>query len=238
MAQSKFENKIRHTKLELDQHIQIMQLQGERVKWKAKYDELKAELDELKQCKKGAFKLIEKQTQDYAALQQQHQQLKEKAEKMIDLLDIATSGRVEPWSVQAGQIVSAWKEGEQKEYNQAKDGEALARTIVAIAEEVSKDAESAEAYLKSEGVDVENPGLYPEVFQPMQWWEDRKVEDYPAFLKTKNGEVRKINQIVTEESDDPFYTTEEDELGWYFHQDGVIPATEQEYLEYIKQKEG
>lgn len=84
---------------------------------------------------------------------------------------------------------------------------------------------------------LENPGLYPEVFQPMQWWEDRKVEDYPAFLKTKNGEVRKINQIVTEESDDPFYTTEEDELGWYFHQDGVIPATEQEYLEYIKQKE-
>lgn len=74
-----------NNKLELDQHIEIMQLQGERDQWKAKYNELKAENVRLTDEISRAIKRSEKKGQ---LLLDEHTALKAKARKLADALKI------------------------------------------------------------------------------------------------------------------------------------------------------
>jgi hypothetical protein len=71
---------------------------------------------------------------------------------------------------------------------------------------------------------------YPHLFKKLEWWEDRKLEYMPHFLK---GKTRSY-EILTWELDSEgeiFFTIEDDYLGWYPDQDDCIPITEEEYLQ-------
>lgn len=59
-----------------------------------------------------------------------------------------------------------------------------------------------------------NPANYPNIFRPIEWWEDRAVDDMPEYVKSVDGEeVFKFIQIL----------------------DRLTPATESDYLTYLNQ---
>lgn len=75
---------------------------------------------------------------------------------------------------------------------------------------------------------------YPHLFRPLAWWEHRKPEDMPEYVKDKSsGKVYKVadpsqnHRIwhVDGEIEHRFITR-----SWY------TPATETEYQEYLKSK--
>lgn len=72
---------------------------------------------------------------------------------------------------------------------------------------------------------------YPHLFQPLQWWEDRKPEEMPEYVKYCDTSMYFPVDVVCRGSEAPFNAYE-------FTADRFLPATEKEYLEYIKQKEG
>lgn len=85
---------------------------------------------------------------------------------------------------------------------------------------------------------------YPYLMRPLQWWEDRKPEDMPAYVKDDAG-VYKVQEWHTEIGPKctvyidtkihKRYVNECTECPLY---SDILPATEAEYNEYIKQKEG
>lgn len=160
--------------------------------------------------------LLYKEQQEHTALQQQHQQLKDQAQKMVatqqklheavqHLFDVRKAknkgnlvlhawNSVANWLYDARKSLSSWNEGKE-----VTDKQRLARTVVAIAEEVSKDAESAEVYLKSEGVDVE------------------KVKADAAYLAWRS----RLMAIVTEHTGHTAVINDEEARKWYT--DGFTP---------------
>lgn len=82
---------------------------------------------------------------------------------------------------------------------------------------------------------------YPAIFKPLQWWEERKVEEMPPFIRFKqDNAIFKIEQwdinflfgfIDAEKRRGCGLTTFKPEYGYE-------PATESEYLTYINSKNG
>lgn len=82
---------------------------------------------------------------------------------------------------------------------------------------------------------------YPHIFRLMHWSEGRKLEDMPRWVRLRNGSSRvcEVSEWVKSKSrPNEFYTV----LSWgntggQFWAHMVNPATEAEYLEYLKSKE-
>jgi len=80
---------------------------------------------------------------------------------------------------------------------------------------------------------------HPHLFQPLQWWEERKMEEMPGYLKCqspdfsfKKGEIIKVNKWL--ESFGPtlrFYSNVTDKITLHPHL--YLPATQEEYESYI-----
>ena len=75
---------------------------------------------------------------------------------------------------------------------------------------------------------IETAKDYPNLFQPLPWWEERKPEEMPQFLKWIN------NKTVTQPkrySDQFFYLEDDNSFGYFLGY--TEPATEAEYTAYI-----
>lgn len=71
---------------------------------------------------------------------------------------------------------------------------------------------------------------YPQLFRPLAWWEEREETDMPKYVKTKAGNsVRKVFSI---KGDYVSFTEQK-----YRNCKHWLPATEEEYEHYIKQKQ-
>jgi len=77
---------------------------------------------------------------------------------------------------------------------------------------------------------------YPHLFKPLAWWEDRKPEEMPEYVKDKEGTVYKIKTHELDVAGDAFFTTEEDTLGWNYNIIEAQIATEAEYNAYINKQ--
>jgi len=73
---------------------------------------------------------------------------------------------------------------------------------------------------------------YPHLFKPLQWWEDRRPEDMPEYVKNEIFQdiVKKVDSWYSKEDHYGFMTN----VGFCLTK-GYEPATEQEYLNSIKQ---
>lgn len=91
-------------------------------------------------------------------------------------------------------------------------------------------------YSKIPKQDVE---LYPYLMRPLEWWEERKVEDMPEYIKEassiyKIGEFIKVAEweMESDEQDIACFRDEKDNHFTWVR--AFIPATEAEYLQYVK----
>lgn len=74
---------------------------------------------------------------------------------------------------------------------------------------------------------------YPALFKKLEWWEDRKPEDMPDFLKATEGGIIKVKKWqIDEDETNPhlYFTTQADKLGFYPRKH--LPATLEEYTAY------
>ena len=78
---------------------------------------------------------------------------------------------------------------------------------------------------------------YPHLFRKLQWWEKRKVEDMPMYVKViayenniKSREVKPVVKVELHNIVDGFHF--KDTEGRYCNYDICIPSTEEEYLEF------
>jgi len=70
---------------------------------------------------------------------------------------------------------------------------------------------------------------YPAIFKKLEWWEDRKPEEMPLYIKHgANGKPRKIESFIEATGTIYFEGGRQRRINpdW-------IPSTEQEYLTYI-----
>jgi len=72
---------------------------------------------------------------------------------------------------------------------------------------------------------------YPHLFRPMPWWEGRQPEDMPEYVRIKNKVLRVVKYNLT------FGEFLPEKSKYMKRLEYTQPATEQEYLDYIKQKE-
>jgi len=63
---------------------------------------------------------------------------------------------------------------------------------------------------------------YPHLFRKLNWWEERKVEDMPEYVKYHNGSI----SLLTKDMIDAGGIVLED----------YLPTTEQQYNDYINSK--
>lgn len=78
---------------------------------------------------------------------------------------------------------------------------------------------------------------YPHIFQPMQWWEDREIGDLPMYLKDNKCGciVIKVHEY-SKEDNGRFVSEANAGCGFLSNIIYWLPATEAEYLEYLKSK--
>lgn len=83
----------------------------------------------------------------------------------------------------------------------------------------------ASSYYFASIIDCEK---YPNIFKELQWWEDRKPEDLPKYVKDLHGEIYKIKKY-----DDLLIYIEDtnDTIDWIGH---YTPSSEKELLNEIK----
>ncbi len=75
---------------------------------------------------------------------------------------------------------------------------------------------------------------YPHLFEPVQWWEERRAEDMPEYIKNKLGAVYKVTKHFNDDLKNSCDIDEDKYNGRMYR--AYEPATEDEYLEYQKQK--
>lgn len=97
---------------------------------------------------------------------------------------------------------------------------------------------------------------FPNIFKPLEWWEERNIEDLPKYLKF--NEVIRTSFTSINDEEEPFihkvkvhqrYSTDtyfryssfyEFVSEWKdqpYNYNQFLPSTEEEYLEYIKNLE-
>lgn len=82
---------------------------------------------------------------------------------------------------------------------------------------------------------------FPHLFKPLEWWEERNIQDLPKYLKSKYEDGKfdfyKVEKYFYKYSDLRFEWID-DESSETFKEllkySGCLPSTEEEYLEYIK----
>ena len=93
------------------------------------------------------------------------------------------------------------------------------------------------------GKDVYCPNDFPDIFQKLEWWEERSIEDMPEYVKhigSEDGdapfEINTIHKVVWDRVELCSITPYNDNLGhWnYLNVYEVKPATEEEYLNQTK----
>lgn len=80
---------------------------------------------------------------------------------------------------------------------------------------------------------------YPHLFKRLEWWEERKPEEMPQYVKLGKRLI-KVKQWAfdTVRTDVLFYNWEGDDTGAYVdYQPYTQPATEQEYLNSLPNKQ-
>lgn len=77
----------------------------------------------------------------------------------------------------------------------------------------------------------ESVAKYPNCFRLMPWWEGRKPEDMPEYVRIKNKVLRVIKYNLA------FGEFLPEKSKYMKRLEYTQPATEQEYLEYQKEKE-
>lgn len=84
----------------------------------------------------------------------------------------------------------------------------------------------------------------PHLFKPLSWWEERTPEEMPEYVKVvSTGEVDKVTNYFIEGKFAVYYTgatTKTKRFGKQpepFNLRAVEPATQQEYQDYLTQKE-
>lgn len=79
------------------------------------------------------------------------------------------------------------------------------------------------------------PELFPQIFKPIQWYEERAEGDMPEYMKFQ-GEIFKVGSHFTSSFNPPTFTKHgcriDDEFYPYYK---LEPATEQEYNTYNNQ---
>lgn len=94
---------------------------------------------------------------------------------------------------------------------------------------------------KASGQTIE-PEKYPKVFQKLFWFEARKTEDMPQYLKIENRiwKIKRWKKTIFELDWSPVNEIDRDGetenfagICWHFSKNNSFPATEEEYLTYI-----
>ena len=80
--------------------------------------------------------------------------------------------------------------------------------------------------------DENNLEKFPHLFRPMPWWESRKLEEMPEYVKVKNKVFKVIKYNLT------FGEFLPEKAKYMKRLDGTLPATREEYDQFLKQKEG
>lgn len=74
---------------------------------------------------------------------------------------------------------------------------------------------------------------YPHLFHKLNWWEKRRIDEMPLYLKyvnRNNGKVRKVGSYITSDRVE-FCSGANAKIN-----NRLEPATEQDYINYINQK--
>lgn len=74
---------------------------------------------------------------------------------------------------------------------------------------------------------------YPNIFKKLEWWEDRKIDDLPEyvkFIRLDNGQLKvvKVTEWIKKDNDIIF----SDGINFYSANNGDTPATREEYEQY------
>ena len=77
----------------------------------------------------------------------------------------------------------------------------------------------------------DDPGRYKSIFRPLQWWEYRKPEEMPKYVKYWDISKFFPIDIVCKSSETPFNA-------FNYTATNFLPATEAEYIAYQKQLKG
>lgn len=78
----------------------------------------------------------------------------------------------------------------------------------------------------------DNPNKWPHIFRKLSWWQERKEEELPNYLRHRNGTIYKVFKYHMEFG--CVDLSEDDEFPTSFAY--LTPATESEYNDYIKSK--
>lgn len=88
--------------------------------------------------------------------------------------------------------------------------------------------------------DIEDCKLYPALFKPLAWYEDREVGDMPEYVKYDDGGVYKIDKwelnIVNELMPKRIDGIINANVIWHFKKKKSLPATLTEFDHYINSK--
>lgn len=78
-----------------------------------------------------------------------------------------------------------------------------------------------------------HPEQYPHIFRKLEWWEERDEKDMPGYVKDEYGVYKVMNNWYDLDSDGccSAHTFRDNK----FYAKHVLPATEQEYNDYINQ---
>ena len=87
---------------------------------------------------------------------------------------------------------------------------------------------------------IETLQKYPHLFKQLEWWEDRKLEEMPEYVKRVNGQEGVSGVIPFSMFRKEYEPYEDAELEWTcgsYHISLFVPATEAEYTNYINSKQ-
>lgn len=78
---------------------------------------------------------------------------------------------------------------------------------------------------------------YPDIFKPLEWWEDRKLEDMPEYIQYAGQMAYKIERYELDERMGLYgISAKYEDCPLWLNGMPVLPITEFEYNEYLKTK--
>lgn len=88
---------------------------------------------------------------------------------------------------------------------------------------------------------IQDPHLYPHLFKPLAWWEEREATEMPEYVKAESGKIFLSKWKIKEALKMVLYDAPNElQCEEYYVTPKVMcffePATESEYTEYLKQK--
>jgi len=80
-----------------------------------------------------------------------------------------------------------------------------------------------------------HPEDYPHIFRLLHWWEFRDEKDMPEYVKGFGNQILKVQKWVLRKNNFIAFALE-DTIEYQFNASSCVPATLNEYNEYIKNK--